>query len=202
MGEVWLMRHAPTSANAGSVFMGSNDVEAGDIPPSVAAQVHELVPPRAIEFVLSSPLKRATMTAEDVFPGVPLRTNANLSERRLGEWQGMEKQAVRSGWPEAFVNSENLDLRFTPPGGEQIAEFLTRCRGGLLEMLSYRPVGNVVVVTHNGVIRALRSLLGEDDLVGSSGKPEPHMVPVRLAEIGTTVLEVSDLLEVAQHKSA
>lgn len=169
--SVVAIRHAETVWNRERVFMGTLDVPAA--PAALAG-----APPAgmAADVVVTSPLTRAAATASALFPGREILRDPRLRERHLGEWEGRPKADVRAEHPEWFPGG-HLDVRVTPPGGEPLDALLARVR----EVLDGLPgVGEVVLVTHNGWIRAAQHLLGAADLDAFHADPAPHLEPRRL----------------------
>jgi broad specificity phosphatase PhoE len=174
MPAIWIVRHAPTAANSAGVFMGSRDVPASAEglaqARGLAAAIGE------VGAVYASPLRRAVSTAQAAFPERTPRVDARLGERRLGSWEGLEKEALRHRAPEAFIG-EFLDLRHTPAGGEPIEALCVRVRDFLEELSAADESAPALVVSHNGVIRVMRYLLRRCELDEASATPEPFLTP-------------------------
>ena len=98
------------------------------------------------------------MTASILFPGVSLVTDERLTERGLGEWEGKDVDEMRQRYPDAFMPSGKLHPLFTPPGGETIAAVAGRIVCFVRQQFD-ADIDNFVAVTHNAVIRTLRSLI-------------------------------------------
>lgn len=124
---------------------------------SIAALLPRLQPDRHPDFVASSPLPRchdvAVLLAHHL--GVPCRRDGRLAELHFGAWEGLS-------WDHLFKNraSELLPwmeapFQQRPPGGESGRELEDRVR----DFVRYLPSGRTLVITHAGVIRALRVLL-------------------------------------------
>lgn len=174
MPEVWFIRHAPAAENIGGTFMGQLDPE----PDAQAlAEAAALTGTIAADVVLSSPLRRASLTATKLFPGHAITHDKRLQERHLGDWQGREKAQVRSERPDAFTERGTLDLQMTPPGGESWNDFEQRVRAVLLEIAACPADRRVALVSHNGVLRAARVLLGQVDVETASRMTEPFATP-------------------------
>jgi ribonuclease H / adenosylcobalamin/alpha-ribazole phosphatase len=174
----WLIRHAPTAFNANHVFMGSRDVPASA---EGLAKARELVAESPIDdvgVVYSSPLRRALATSEAAFPDTPLRVDSRLAERGLGGWEGVGKEQLRRDYPGAFVAGGFLDLRCTPVGGEPISALFERVRDFMFDLYAARHEGQSAVVSHNGVIRLIRYILGLCELDHASATPERFLAPV------------------------
>jgi len=128
--------------------------------------------------VVTSPLQRARHTAEELYPELPALVDHRLAERHLGEWEGALKSDVKRLWPDAFLG-DHLDPSFTPPGAESWLDFSDRV-GAFLRSLGGIGSGaeTVIAITHNGVIRVSRQLVGGRRAVGHALGHEPHLVPL------------------------
>ena len=108
--------------------------------------------------VVASPLLRAAETATIIAEllGIgPVLTDPDLVERDAGEWQGLTRSQIQEGWP-GF-----LDDGRRPPGYEPGDSMLTRTLS-VLERISERMGdGDVLVVSHGGIVYALEEACGE-----------------------------------------
>jgi alpha-ribazole phosphatase len=104
-----------------------------------------------------TPLSRTRRTAETLFahgyPWTGLTVEPGLIEQSLGEWQGLPHAELparlalpkHAFWP--------LGGHEKPPGGESMAEVITRV-GTTMERLAETHAGrDVVIVSHGGTIR-------------------------------------------------
>ena len=155
----WLIRHALVAENARAVLYGVMDVplceptllEQAPMYRSLAARL-----PRPADWLVT-PLSRTRRTAETIFahgyPRAELGVEPGLIEQSLGEWQGLPQadlpaklaQPAHAFWP--LAGDEK------PPGGESMAEVITRV-GTAMERLAEVHAGrDVVIVSHGGAIR-------------------------------------------------
>ncbi|PPQ27995.1 histidine phosphatase family protein [Rhodopila globiformis] len=155
----WLIRHALVAENARAFLYGVMDVplceptllEQAPMYRSLAARL-----PRPADWLVT-PLSRTRRTAETLFahgyPRAGLTVEPGLTEQSLGEWQGLPHAELparlalpkHAFWP--------LGGHEKPPGGESMAEVITRV-GATIERLAETHAGrDVVVVSHGGAIR-------------------------------------------------
>jgi probable phosphoglycerate mutase len=181
---VWLIRHAPARENLDGTFMGRLDGEPDRDGLERAAALAGTIDAGV---VLSSPLRRAALTAAAIFPGHAIAHDERLAERHLGDWQGRAKAEVREQCPEAFTEAGTLDLCRTPPGGESFAELSARVHALLGEIAALGGEQRVALVAHNGVLQAARIILGLTDVHSASRTPvrfaEPELVVVDAAAL-------------------
>jgi broad specificity phosphatase PhoE len=154
--NLWSVRHAETEWNRRKVFMGCLDVPATPAGLSAAAALGARLCGQ-VDHVFSSPLSRAASTAAAMFPGFPITLDTRLRERGMGAWEGHSKDAIRRVNPWAFPRSY-LDPTVTPRGGEALASLIARVRGFLDDIAPLCRHGRVVLVSHNGWIRAAQYL--------------------------------------------
>jgi len=163
----WLIRHALVAENARAVLYGVLDVplceptllEQAPMYRSLAARL-----PRPADWLVT-PLSRTRRTAEAIFahgyPRTELDVEPVLIEQSLGEWQGLPHADLparlalpkHAFWP--------LGGHEKPPGGETMAEVITRV-GATMERLAETRAGrDVVIISHGGAIRgAIAHALG------------------------------------------
>jgi broad specificity phosphatase PhoE len=110
-----------------------------------------------------SDLLRARQTAEIIAEAVDLQPvlEPGLREIMLGAWEGKSREELRREYPEewaSWVREPSWDLI---PGGEGAQPFEQRVGRVLREILNRHPAGDVLCVTHGGVIQvALLSVVG------------------------------------------
>ena len=156
----WLIRHALVAENARAMLYGTMDVPlcpdalVADVP-TYRALASRL--PRPATWVVT-PLSRTRLTAEGLFsadyPAQSLAVEPGLTEQHLGEWQGLIHADLpgRLSLPaHPFWPLGGLER---PPGGESMAQVISRV-GTAMDRLADRLAGqDVVVVSHGGAIRA------------------------------------------------
>lgn len=182
---LWLVRHAPTLDNQGAVIMGQRD------PESTREGLREavgLLTGVTIAQAVSSDARRASATAAAIAPDAPLRLDARLRERHLGDWEGRDKRTVCAEHPGAFTAGGSVRLDAQLPGAESLDDLVRRVHAALVELADApRPL---LVVAHNGSLRVAMVLLGLTDFATASAASLPHLSPIpadlaRLREPGS-----------------
>lgn len=141
----YFLRHGQTECNARRIF------QAVDEPLSAlglrqAARAGELLAGEPIRSIVCSDVKRAFDTAHTVAAHhriAPLAIEG-LRERNFGALIG--------------TSSAHIDWACEPEGGETLARFVARKRGGLKAALAHP--SPVLVVAHGGSLYVLAALLG------------------------------------------
>jgi len=131
----------------------------------------------------SSDLKRAFETAElvGVAVGLSPAPMPALREIFLGEWEGLRTEEIAERYPAAWaawVEEPDWDV---VPGGEGAANFDARVGTALDEILRRHDNGDVLVVTHGGVIQvALHRIVG---------RPPEGLFPFRIQNASISLIE-------------
>jgi broad specificity phosphatase PhoE len=87
----------------------------------------------------------------------PVQVDARLAETDVGPWEGLTQREVEEGWP-GF-----LAARRRPEGFEPYDDAAERMVAALRDIARQHVGGEVLVISHGGVIRAARRLLGAPD---------------------------------------
>ncbi|TME55142.1 MAG: histidine phosphatase family protein [Chloroflexi bacterium] len=134
----------------------------------------------------ASDLKRAFDTAQAVgaLVGAQPEAMTSLREIYLGEWEGRRTEEIQQRFPEAWAAwAEEPDWDVVP-GGEGAANFEARVASALDEIFSRHQHGEVLVVTHGGVIQvALQRVVA---------RPSRGLFPFKIQNASITVLEKRD----------
>jgi len=158
--RIYLVRHGETELNRMGVFRGRLDVELNDVGLKQARETGEALAGEGIEFILTSPLKRAAVTAGTISEalGVGVEVDEAFNNINLGSWQGVPKKKVMEEYPDEWkqwtTGPENLVL----PGGESVEDVKKRASAGLSEIVKTGG-GAFAVVTHRSVIKVLAAFM-------------------------------------------
>ena len=171
--SIFLVRHAPTAANATRRFMGQQDVPAQEVEdPGRFA-----VPPIGPRIIYTSPLMRARCSVPVLFPDEEAVVDDRLVERSVGEWEGLDHATVRSRWPQAFAHGA-INPSFHPPGGESMRQLQDRVADFLRMLASRTDDVPVYVVTHNGWIRTAMLINGDVSKAELFTETVPFLQPI------------------------
>jgi len=147
-----------------------------------AARLARYFAGRAVAAVVSSPSQRAQETAAPIAAalGLEVAMDAGLDEIDFGDWTGMTFEALQGapGW-----QAWNQFRGTAPtPGGETMLEALGRALRCLARRGQAVPDGEVVLVSHQDVLRAV--------LAHSLGVPLDLMQRIELGAGSCSVLRV------------
>lgn len=159
---IWLIRHGALPPNPLRRMVGARDIP---MSPAGYAQVRllaaelECIKDGHIVAIITSSLQRCRETARilhQAFPSpLPLHVEPDICEISLGDWEGRSREEICRLWPGAYA-TRGLNLAtFVPPGGESFRMLQRRVLYALIRWRRRYPQGNLFVVTHAGVMRAL-----------------------------------------------
>jgi alpha-ribazole phosphatase len=160
MRTIYLIRHT-TPAVARAMCYGQTDLDVTETFRQEAETIRQVLPD-TIGRVYSSPLKRCTLLATELFPDRPVRLSAALMEIHCGDW---EMRAWDELPPEEVGPWMADFVRVRVPGGESyldLHERVTRCWENIT-----REDGDIAIVAHGGVIRSILSGITDTSLIDS-----------------------------------
>jgi probable phosphoglycerate mutase len=169
MTRIVVLRHAPTAWNREQRLQGRTDVGLDE--ESIAVAARWRIDPAWAEYrILASPLQRARMTAQILFPDAEIGIDRRLTEMDFGAWEGKRLADLRADPGEGAAAREDMGLDFKAPEGESPREVQARLMPLLARLAELsRPT---VLVSHKAVGRAIYAL--------ASGWPMIGKPPVKL----------------------
>lgn len=158
MVKLLLVRHGESTWNAQSRWQGQADPPLSPFGERQAEDaIARLTEVATITAVWTSDLVRARRTGELIAKRLGLggmRAEPRLRERDVGAWSGLTRDEIEERWP------GYLAARRSPPDFEGDDALLERTRAGLEAAVDGTGSGDVLVVTHGGVIRTIERSLG------------------------------------------
>ena len=181
-----LVRHGQSTWNREHRIQGQLDPPLSDEGRRQAELLGRRLAGRRLAGFYASDLKRAFETAEAIESLVDLKPDPTpgLREIYLGEWEGLRTEEIAVRFPEAWARwSEKPDWDLVP-GGEGAARFETRVSATLDEILDRHAQGDILLVTHGGVIQvALHRVIG---------RPSRGLFPFKIQNASISVIEARD----------
>jgi probable phosphoglycerate mutase len=193
------VRHGQSEWNAVGRWQGQADPPLSDLGRAQArAAAHSL---GALDAVYASDLQRATETAVIIATQLgigPVVLDADLRERDAGEWSGLTREEIHDRYPgylpddrhRAFAPDGGAPKR--PPGWEADGELLARVLAALERIHASVPDGDVLAVTHGGVIYVLEDHLGDHFHRLANGEGRWVEIDDEKLVLGERVLLVND----------
>lgn len=180
MTRVLLVRHGQSEWNADGRWQGQADPALTDLGRHQALHASRSL--GVVDAIVASDLQRAAETAAIISQelGVgPVVLDQGLRERDAGEWSGLTRAEIERDWPgylgpppavegqhggatepASTAARETDDERRRPPGWEHDDHLLERATAALARVHHLAPDGEVIVVTHGGLVYALEGMLG------------------------------------------
>ncbi len=190
------MRHGQSTWNHEHRIQGQLDPPLSDDGRRQATRLGRRLAGRRLAGFYTSDLKRASETSQligdQIGPSLPPRQRAEsanveptpmrgLREIFLGGWEGLSTAEIAARYPEAWAGWQeepNWDL---VPGGEGAQPFEARVAAALESIFKLHEQGDVLVVTHGGVIQiALHRIVG---------RPSHGLFPFKIQNASISVIE-------------
>ena len=154
-----LVRHGQSTWNALGRWQGRADPPRSDLGADQARRAADsVVHQGSFVAIATSTLHRARQTGELISTncGIDLlEPYDDLIERSAGEWEGLLRIEIEARYPNWLAEHRR------PPGYEPDDEIIGRATRALRLIAERHPDGNVLVVSHGGVINALERDAGE-----------------------------------------
>lgn len=155
--RVLLVRHGQSEWNASGRWQGQADPPLTDLGRRQAMEAAAAL--GALDAVWASDLQRAAQTALIIANGLgvgPVVLDEDLRERDAGEWSGLTRPEIEERYPGYLAEHRR------PPGWEGDEALVVRALRALRHIGREVPGGDVLAVTHGGLIYAVEGHLGQD----------------------------------------
>ncbi|HEY7069501.1 MAG TPA: histidine phosphatase family protein [Acidimicrobiales bacterium] len=153
--RVLLIRHGQSEWNAVGRWQGQADPPLSDLGRRQAREAARAI--GAVDAVWASDLQRAAETAAIISADIgvgPVVLDPDLRERDAGEFSGLTRDEIDERFP------GYLEDHRRPPGWEPDEHLLARALRVVHEIAGAVPGGDVLAVTHGGLVYRLESHLG------------------------------------------
>lgn len=155
MLKLYIVRHGKTLFNEKRLIQGCCDSPLTAEGIQQAKKLHNELKNIPFHACYVSPMHRAIETATTIIQDrdIPLFINNNLKEFNFGSIEGDSEDKLKDIYPiMQGLTVDNFD-------GETMQEFTKRILKGLDEIHKDHKNGNILIVTHSGVITALLSTI-------------------------------------------
>jgi len=153
--RILALRHGETTWNAARRWQGRADTELSDVGRRQALLAAEQL--GAFDGIWASPLRRAAETAAIIATVIgigPVLVDDRLCETDVGPWEGLTFDEIEAGWP------GQVEAGLRPAGAEDLDAVAARAAAALVDIAATVDGGEVLVITHAGLLRTLRRALG------------------------------------------
>lgn len=116
-----------------------------------------------IKKIISSDLQRAKQSAYIVADRLELDVEFNSDFREInnGDFADMKNEIADKLYPNLYYRTLEFDEHY--PNGESPKEFYTRVKSAWLSLVETEFDGNILLVTHGGVINIIKSIIDGKD---------------------------------------
>lgn len=153
-----LVRHGETAWNAERRIQGQLDVPLSAVGHAQARATANWLAREDFSAIYSSDLSRALHTAEASahLLKLPIRRSIGLRERHYGVFQTLTYAELQRRYPREYARFLARDAEFAfPDGGESLRRFADRINACVDAIVAAHPDGQVLIVTHGGVLDIL-----------------------------------------------
>ncbi|TMD31764.1 MAG: histidine phosphatase family protein [Chloroflexi bacterium] len=178
-----LVRHGQSTWNREHRIQGQLDPPLSEEGRRQAERLGRRWAGRRFVAAYTSDLKRALETAQLIgeATGASPLPSAGLREVYLGRWEGLNTAEIEQRFPEAWALWTKEPRWDVVPDGEGEKRFESRVNAELDSILGRHEHGDVLVVTHGGVIQvALHRIVG---------RPNHGLFPFRIENASISVIE-------------
>jgi broad specificity phosphatase PhoE len=156
---IHLARHGETDWNRELRWQGHSDPPLNDRGRRQAQMLADALDGMPLAAVYTSDLSRATETAEIVASrlNLPVSVDPALREIDVGSWEGFTLAEIETRFPEAVARWEERGEHGWE-GGESHDQMAARVREAVRSIAARHEDEEILIVTHGGPIRALKSL--------------------------------------------
>jgi probable phosphoglycerate mutase len=154
--RVYLLRHAETARP--NVFHGyESDIDLGPRGYRQAAAIAPVIAAYRPDGIVSSNMLRARKTAEPIAQacGLPLRTEPDLHERKVGNMQGTPILGEFGVWPDTLARWTAGDTGYAPAGMESFDQIAQRVLPVWDRVSGEFSGKSLVIVAHGIVVRVI-----------------------------------------------
>src|SRR5688572_25037046 len=161
--RILLVRHGQSEWNASGRWQGWAESDLSDLGRQQAFEAAAAV--GSVDAIVASDLQRALQTALIISESIgvgPVMTEPDLRERDVGEWTGLTRDEIEARWPGDLERWRRGELP-QPPSGERNADIIERFERGLRHIGAECDGGEVLAVSHGGVMRLLERSHGVEN---------------------------------------
>jgi len=155
--RLYLIRHGEVEGAASGKLLGRTDTPLSERGIEQAVKLAEILSTARLSAVYCSDLQRARVTAEVIAKRSDVKVQESPAWREIdmGEWDGRTIASLHADAPELLAQLFDDPASYEDPGGESFACFSARVLKAVDQLLMTHKSGEVVLVAHGGVCRAI-----------------------------------------------
>ena len=162
MLNLYVVRHGQTDWNIQTRMQGRTDIPLNSTGIKQAQETALALKDIPIDFIISSPLKRALDTANYInfYKNVPILIDERIIERSFGELEGKTKDDL-SNFHVTINELLDYSLNYSIYNIENIHNLFMRTELFINEIKNTNADKNILISTHNGVAQTLDIILNK-----------------------------------------
>ena len=184
--RLYITRHGETKWNLEGRMQGSGNSDLTEKGIADAIKLGEYLNDVEFNRIYSSPLGRAVETSKCIKNNrdIEIIYLDELKEMSFGVWEGMDKDLVIENYPEQYNNFWYNTEAYEPvENGESFDELFNRIQNSLDYICKNEKEGNVLVVAHAVVIKAILSIIKNNSLDKFWNPPFLHGTALTIIEV-------------------
>lgn len=174
--KIYVIRHGLTPLNKKRILNAQIDES---LAPEGIKQAQDSISlvPKSVKYIYSSSLKRAKQTAQIINSNLnlPLSEHDELREIHMGSYAGKSWSDPDLG-PELKKKHRSIQFDYTKLGGESSEDFKKRVISFLKMINRKHKDGEVLIVTHGGILRLIHLLEHDKELLDEIENASIHTV--------------------------
>ncbi len=157
MSKLLLVRHGETELNSSQRYWGKTDVGLGAVGLKQAEHLRDRLSAEKIDFVYSSQLRRALVTAQTIalIHNINVVSCSELNEIDFGELEGLNFSEVNGKYPEVARQWMQRSPELAYPEGESLSQLEKRVAEFRTRLARHADSDIILIVAHSGVLRTL-----------------------------------------------
>jgi len=155
---LYVVRHGETQFNVEKRYAGQTDVPLNERGIEQAKELAKKLAEEPFDLIVTSPLQRARVTAEQIcayHKEIPLIEMDEFREVCVGVYEGLTGAEAQERYPDLWARKCTRQLDDAPTGGETTRQVDIRVAKGLAILKEKYPEKRVLLVCHGFVSRAI-----------------------------------------------
>lgn len=155
---LYVVRHGETQFNVEKRYAGQTDVPLNERGIEQAKELAKKLAEEPFDVIVTSPLQRARVTAEQIcayHKEIPLIEMDEFREVCVGVYEGLTGAEAQERYPDLWARKCTRQLDDAPTGGETARQVDSRVAKGLAILKEKYPEKRVLLVCHGFVSRAI-----------------------------------------------
>ena len=155
---LYVVRHGETQFNVEKRYAGQTDVPLNERGIEQAKELAKKLAEEPFDLIVTSPLQRARVTAEQIcayHKHIPLIEMDEFREVCVGVYEGLTGAEAQERYPDLWARKCTRQLDDAPTGGETTRQVDIRVAKGLAILKEKYPDKRILLVCHGFVSRAI-----------------------------------------------